>query len=105
MIFNHLARAPEQKTPGYTSYSPVAPEDPVLCERCGRPHDDHHPHGACPLPDGSGFSLNSNFRRMGRVKPLTECDLSILEEEVDLLEELSDETGKLATDLKEMGEA
>lgn len=105
MIFNLLARAFKQKIPGYTSYSPVAPEDPLLCARCSRSHDEHHPHGACPLPDGSGFSLNSNFRRIGRVTPLTECDLSILEEKVDLLEEISDETGKLAADLKEIGEA
>jgi hypothetical protein len=95
MIFDLLARAFRQKAPAYIAFDPISPADPVLCVRCGRPHDDHHAHGACPLADGSGFSLNL----------LMETDLSILDQKVDLLEELSDETRKLAEDLREIGEA
>lgn len=37
----------------------------ALCANCGRPHQDHHPYGACPLADGSGYSLDRHFRRQG----------------------------------------
>jgi hypothetical protein len=98
-LFERIFR---RKAPNYLRFLPLPPADEALCMNCGRPHDDHHPHGACPHVDGSGFSINQHFRRQ---RPLTECDISALDQKVDLLEELSDETRKLSEDLREIGEA
>jgi|WetSurMetagenome_2_1015567.scaffolds.fasta_scaffold308333_2 hypothetical protein len=82
MSINLLARAFRQKAPEYLRFSPIENDDQALCVNCGKPHDDHHRHGACPLADGSGFSLNMHYRRV-----------------------MSDAVGELTGYLEEIGEA
>jgi len=106
MIFNLLARAFAQKAPEYLRFAPLPPHDPVLCahKNCQRPHDAHSSLYACPHPDGSGYMLDQYFKRERPAKPLTDCDLSILEAQLGILEEMDEATGELADDLEEMGE-
>jgi hypothetical protein len=88
MIGDLLSRAFRQKSPEYIRFSPIPHDDPNLCANCDRPHDEHHRHGACPHSDGSGFMLGQHFTRK---RTLTECDLSILEDEAVEVEEIGEE--------------
>lgn len=105
MIFNLLARAFRQKAPEYLRFAPLPPDDPVLCahKNCKRPHDAHSSLGACPHPDGSGFMLGQYFKRESPATPLAGCDLTALEAQIRVLEELDKATGEFADDLEEIG--
>jgi hypothetical protein len=68
-----LARAMAQKG---------APHDYTPCAGCGRPRCEHHAHGACPLEDGSGYSISQHFHQ---VRPA--FDMTALDEALKQIEE------------------